>query len=61
MSFVPIVTKCYEPLVAAHVSINDDRYDVAECGAVSPAAKSPNWPSQISHDEVALCLSELSD
>ncbi len=33
MSFVPIATKCNWPLEATHVSIDDDRYDVAECGA----------------------------
>ena len=33
MSFVPIATKCNGPLEAAHVSIDDDRYVVAECGA----------------------------
>ena len=30
MSFVPIANKWLEPLEAAHVSIDDDRYDVAE-------------------------------
>ncbi len=30
MSFVPIATKCNGPLEAAHVSIDDDTYDVAK-------------------------------
>ncbi len=29
MSFVPIAIKCNGPLEAAHVSTDDDRYDVA--------------------------------
>ncbi len=36
MSFVPISIECNGPLKAAHVSIDDDRYDrydVAECDA----------------------------
>ena len=33
MSFVSIVAKYNRSSEAAHVSINDDRYDVAECGA----------------------------
>ncbi len=43
MSFVPIATKCNGPVEAAYVSIDDDRYDVAECGA----AQGPNWTSHI--------------
>ncbi len=30
---MPIANKCNGTLEAAHVSIDDDRYDVAECGA----------------------------
>ncbi len=33
MSFMPIAYKCIGTLEAAHVSIDDDRYDVDECGA----------------------------
>ena len=50
MSFVPIATKCNEPLEAAHVSIDDDRYhtmwlNVALLGVL-------NWTSQISYNVV---------
>ena len=58
MSFVPIATKCNEPLEAAHVSIDDDRYhmmwlNVALMGVL-------NWTSQISYDVAESLLRKLS-
>ncbi len=55
MSFMPIAKKCNGTLKAAHVSIDDDRYDVAECGVAGP-----NWTSQISYDVVESLLRKLS-
>ncbi len=49
MSFVPIAPKCNEPLEAAHVSVDDVRYDMAECGAAGPPVKSSNWSFQLVH------------
>ncbi len=55
MSFVPIANKCNEPLEAAHVSIEDDRYGVAEYGA-------PKFDlsDQLPYDVVESLLRKLS-
>ncbi len=62
MSFVPIATKCNGPLEAAHVSIDDDRYDVADLNVALPPAgpRGPSSSSQISYDVVESLLRKLS-
>ncbi len=54
--FDTIITSCNGPLEAAHAHIHDERYDMVQCGA----AGQPNWISQISYDDVASHVSELS-
>ncbi len=41
MSFVPIAIMYFEPLEAAHVSIDDDRSDVVGCGAAGQSKVEP--------------------
>ncbi len=48
MSFVRIATKYNGPLEAAHVSIDEDRCDVAERLWRCCPAQGPNWTFQIS-------------
>ncbi len=52
--------KCFGPLEAAHVSIDKNRYDLAEWMWRCWTAQGPNWKSKVGYDGVETLLRKLS-